>query len=221
VSAAVVEAAAAPAAAQAVSAALAAPAVAAQTVAVDGTCFVNADPKIGAPVTVSGSGFTPGDSIDLGLPLPLGIATVAADGTFATTVSGPTLKNSRPGQSRFTLTARDPITGTTAATTFRVANLAFRTTPAVAKPSTRVHFTFSGFRARAIIYGHYLLHGKVVATERLGRTRGDCGLLKASARLFPGRRPRFGSYKVQFDDSRRYAANALPRIVSALTIARG
>lgn len=201
------------------SAVLAAPA-GAQTIAVNGSCFVNADPDVGTPVTVSGWDFTPGDSIDLASPLSLGTAMIAADGTFTTMVKAPTLKTSGPAQSRFLLTASDPITGTTATTSFRVANLAVGTTPAVARPSTRVKFSFSGFRGRANLYGHYLLHGKVIATKRFGRTRGPCGMLKARARLFPGGHPGFGNYKVQFDDSRRYSAKALPRIDLALTITR-
>jgi hypothetical protein len=198
---------------------LAAPA-AAQTVAVNGTCFVNANPALGAPVTVSGSGFNPGDSIDLGAPLMLGTVMAATDGTFTTTVTAPTLSTSSPAEKRFTLTASDPTAGQSATTSFRVANLAFRTTPAVAKPTARVRFSFSGFRAGKRVYGHYLLHGKDLATASFGRTSGPCGMLTASARLFPGRHPKFGRYKVQFDDSRRYVAHAVPRIVSALTISR-
>ena len=68
---------------------------------------------------------------------------------------------------------------------FSVANLAFRTVPASATPSTRVRFSFSGFRPDAPIYGHYVLGGKVAATVLFGRSRGSCGLLTTRARLFP------------------------------------
>jgi hypothetical protein len=204
-------------AALALSGALAAPA-AAQVIAVNGACFVNANPSVGAPVTVSGSGFAPGDTVDLvdskGV---VGTTTVGTAGTFTSAVAGPTLSTASPASARFTLTARDETNGTTtASTSFLVANLAFQTRPASAKPSDRVHFSFSGFRPGALVYGHYV-HAKKVVTARFGRAKGACGLLNSKARLFPGR-PRFSNYKVQFDDSRRYHSEALPRIISGLTI---
>jgi hypothetical protein len=205
-------------AALALSGALAAPA-AAQVIAVNGACFVNATPSVGAPVTVTGSGFPPGDTVELESTGVSGTTTVGTAGTFTATVAGPILSTPFPASSRFTLIARDETNGTTtASTSFLVANLAFQTHPASAKPSQMVQFSFSGFRGGALVYGHYV-HAKRVVTARFGRAKGACGLLKSNARLFPGR-PRFSKYKVQFDDSRRYHSEALPRIVSGLTIER-
>jgi hypothetical protein len=205
-------------AALALSGALAAPA-AAQTIDVNAACFVNAKPSVGAPVTVSGSGFPPGDTVELESTGVFGTTTVGTAGTFTSTVKGPILSTPSPASRRFKLTARDQTNGTTtASTSFMVANLAFQTSPAVAKPSDMVHFSFSGFRPGALVYGHYV-HAKSVVTARFGRAKGACGLLKSKARLFPGR-PRFSKYTVQFDDSRRYRSQALPRIVSGLTIER-
>jgi hypothetical protein len=203
-------------AAVALSGAFAAPA-AAQVIAVNGACFVNPKPSVGAPVTVTGSGFPPGDTVALAATGVFGTTTVGTAGTFTSTVAGPILSTPFPASARFTLTARDETNGTTtASTSFLVANLAFRTSPAVAKPSQRVRFSFSGFRPGALVYGHYV-HDRKVVTTRFGRAKGACGLLKAKARLFPGG-PRFSKYKVQFDDSHRYHSEALPRIVSGLTI---
>lgn len=182
---------------------------------------MNARPKVGAPIAVSGSGFTPGDTVMVAATGVSGSAAVGADGTFSVTISAPTLSSAGPGSAQFTLTARDVTNGTATATVpFSVANLAFRTVPASATPSTRVRFSFSGFAPDAPIYGHYVLGGKVAATVRFGRSRGSCGLLTTRARLFPAAHARFGSYKVQFDDSRTYHGNAVPRIVSGLTIRR-
>jgi hypothetical protein len=146
---------------------------------------------------------------------------VGAGGSFSVTIPAPTLSSAGPGSAQFTLTARDVTEGTaSAAVTFSVANLAFRTAPASATPGTRVRFSFSGFKPTAPIYGHYVLGGKVAATVLFGRSSGSCGLLTTRARLFPARHPRFGAYKVQFDDSRTYHGNTVPRIVSGLTIRR-
>ena len=203
-------------AALALSGALAAPATA-QVIAVNSKCFVNAKPSVGAPVTVIGSGFPPGDTVELTSTGVFGTTTVGTAGTFTSTVQGPILSTPFPASARFTLIARDQTNGTTtASTSFQVANLAFQTSPAVANPSKSVQFSFSGFRGGALVYGHYV-HAKSVVTTRFGRAKGACGLLKSKARLFPGR-PRFTKYKVQFDDLRRYDAKALPRIVSGLTI---
>jgi hypothetical protein len=182
-------------------------------------CVINASPSAGSLLASAGSGFTPDDSIGLSAGKASGGATVAADGTFSTTMHAPTLAKAGPGAKQFTLTARDQTSGTgSASATFWVANLAFTTRPAVAKPTAVVHFRFSGFERGKVVYGHYLRGHKVVATHRFGRATGICGLLDAKARLFPARNPAPGKYKVQIDDSRRYHANALPRVSSPLTI---
>jgi hypothetical protein len=194
---------------------------AAPSITLDGACFVNARPKLGAPIEVSGAGFTPGDTVMVATTGSSASAAVAANGTFSATIPAPTLSHAGPGSAQFTLTARDVTNGTAnAAVTFSVANLAFRTVPASATPASHVRFSFSGFKPDASIYGHYLLGGKVAATLRFGTSRGSCGLLSVRARLFPIAHPRFGSYKVQFDDSRTYRAKSVPRIVSGLTIRR-
>lgn len=194
---------------------------AAPSITLNGACFVNARPKVGAPIGVSGSGFASGDTVMIATNGASASVAVGADGTFSATIPAPTLSSAGPGSAQFALTARDVTNGSTTATaTFSVANLAFRTVPASATPATRVLFNFSGFRPDAPIYGHYVLGGKVAATVRFGRSRGSCGLLSARDRLFPASHPRFGNYKVQFDDSRRYRRNVVPRIVSGLTIRR-
>ena len=76
----------------ALSGALAAPA-AAQVIAVNGACFVNAKPSVGAPVTVSGSGFPPGDTVELDSTGVSGTTIVGTAGTFTSTVEGPILSN--------------------------------------------------------------------------------------------------------------------------------
>jgi hypothetical protein len=187
-------------------------------VGVNAACFVNARPKVGAPMTVTGTGFPAGDVVGLSARDVSASVTVGAAGTFQTTVAAPRLSTTGPGSGRFTLTARDETSGATAATAFGVANLAFRIRPTTATPATRVRFSFSGFRPNAFVYGHYVLGRRAVASVRFGRARGSCGLLKARTRLFPGGHPRDGNYRVQFDDSRRYRPRSVPRIVSGLTI---
>jgi len=190
-------------------------------IAVAPKCVVNAKPASGSPMAVAGSGFTPGDSIALSAGDTSGNATANAAGQFSVLIPAPTLATFGAGAKKFTITAQDETSGTgSASTTAWVANLAFSTNPSVAKPSKVVHFSFSGFKRGAVIYGHYLRGHKVVATQRFGRATGICGLLKSKARLFPLRNPPSGTYKLQFDDSRGYRANTLPRVDSSLQIER-
>lgn len=172
-------------------------------------------------MAVAGSGFTPGDSIDLSAGDTSGNATANSAGQFSELIPAPTLATSGAGAKKFTITAQDETAGTgSASTTVWVANLAFSTNPSVANPSKVVHFSFSGFKPGKVVYAHYLRGKKVVATQKFGRAKGICGLLKAKARLFPLHNPPSGTYKVQIDDSRTYHAKSLPRVDSSLQIER-
>src|SRR5215475_974326 len=195
-------------------------AASAQAIQVLQGCVVNTGSSAGA-ITVVGSGFVPGDAVDLqSSPAgAFGTATVAPDGTFATSFAGPILPTVDPTARSFTLTATDENNGATAATTFLTANLAVATHPRTAKPSKKVTYSFSGFRPGKQIYAHYLHRGKITATAKFGRSKGACGQLKSKARFYPGRQ-RFTTYKVQFDDARRYSPHSLPRFVTTLRLFR-
>lgn len=172
-------------------------------------------------MAVAGSGFAAGDSIQLSAGDTSGTATASSTGTFDVLIPSPTLATTGAGSKKFTMTAQDETSGTgSARTTFWVANLAFTTSPRIAKPTAKVHFSFSGFKPGASVYGHYLRAHKLVATERFGRASGICGLLKVKAHVFPLRHPASGKYRVQIDDSRKYRAKSVPRVDSILSIGR-
>lgn len=181
-------------------------------------CVVDTATSAGA-MTVAGSGFVPGDTVDLE-STPAGassIATVGPTGTFAASFTGPILSTSNPTARSFTLTATDEDNGATATTTFLTANLAVATNPHKAKPAMKVTYSFSGFRPGAPIYAHYLHRNEVTTTANFGRSRGACGQLKRKAKFYPGRQ-RFTTYKVQFDDARRYSPHSSPRFVATLRL---
>ena len=79
--------------------------------------------------------------------------------------------------------------------------------------------SFSGFRPGKQIYAHYLHRGKITATAKFGRSKGACGQLKSKAKFYPGRQ-RFTTYKVQFDDARKYSPHSSPRFVTTLRLFR-
>ncbi|MHB1835013.1 MAG: hypothetical protein ACYCXW_08610, partial [Solirubrobacteraceae bacterium] len=192
-------------------AAIAMPAVAAAqagaaTLSVGSACYVNTDPGAGAPITVTGSGFIPGDQIEIDGTGVFALTNADANGNISVTTQGPILDNIGPGTQTFTLTANDQtalVTNPVAQTSVTMANLAVSTNPPSAKPGAKVHWSFSGFRPGRFIYAHYIHRGHVVASARLGRAKGACGLLKVKAKLYPGGHPRFTSYKLQIDSSKR------------------
>lgn len=189
----------------------------AQSIGVTG-CVVNTNDQP-AQMIVSGTGFAPGDTIELSTTTGGGSGTATSDagGQFQSAITGPLLSILGAGEQSFTLTATDDNNGATATTTFEAANLAVTTNPPEAKVSRKVSYTFSGFVPGHEIYVHYLHKKKVTATAKFGRAKGACGLLKARAKLYPGKQ-RFSQYTVQFDQTRHYSAKSLPRVVRTLSI---
>jgi hypothetical protein len=196
----------------------AAQAAAAASIKIGLACVVNPNPTVGTPTTVTGVGFGPGDTINLASNkgAASGTATADANGNFTVGIAAPTLGTINPAAAAFVLKATDQTNGSiTASTTFDVANLAVSTNPAQGKPSRKVTWSFSGFTSGAEIYAHYLHGKKVIATAKFGKATGPCGLLKTRAVFYPGK-AKFNSYQVQVDDSLRYLATSLPRLVATL-----
>ncbi len=203
--------------------ALAGPAVgtasaSAATIKVTKKCYVNADPGHGALIAVVGSGFTPGDTIAIQGAGASGTATASPGGQILVSTSGPTLTTTGPAAQTFTLSATDQTTssGTLATTTVTMANLSVATKPAVAKPTRKVIWQFSGFTPGKTIWIHYL-RKRVVNRMSFGKANGPCGLLTAKRKFYPGGHPRFTKYTVVIDQLARYRKSSRPRIVTTLS----
>ncbi len=185
------------------------------------SCVVVREVKPATVMPVTGTGFTPGDDIDIeSSPGSLFTSTTAAsDGTFGGGIplSPFTLFNSEaPQVGTFTLTATDEGTGAVATAQFEAATLAVVTKPTEARANRKVTFSFSGFRPGKEIYAHYLRKGKVTATAKFGRATGPCGTLRKRAHFYPGRE-RYDRYTVQFDNSKRYSHKAEPQYRATVT----
>lgn len=190
----------------------------AASIVVAQTCVVNPAPATGGAMTVTGAGFTPGDSINLASNNggAFGQATADATGGFTVTIAGPLLSTINPAAQSFVLTAIDETDGmTTATTAFNAANLGASTNPARAKPNKKVTWSFSGFTGGLEVYAHYLHNKKVTATMKFGRAQGPCGLLKTRAVFYPGH-AKYDLYTIQVDQSRKYSTKTLPRLVAQL-----
>jgi hypothetical protein len=97
-----------------------------------------------------------------------------------------------------------------------MANLSVATKPAVAKPTRKVTWHFSGFTPGKTIWIHYL-RKRVVNRMSFGKANGPCGTLTARRKFYPGGHPQFTKYTVVIDQVKRYSKSARPRIVTTLS----
>ncbi|HYZ81834.1 MAG TPA: hypothetical protein VE571_11215, partial [Solirubrobacteraceae bacterium] len=157
-------------------------AASAATLTPDKACYVITDTNAGAPMTITGAGFTPGSTVQLTGGSPATFVNAAADGAgnVSFTAKAPEL-GTGPGSKRTTFTATDP-NGVSAAVTVRSANLSVATKPGSVRNvhKDKVTFSFSGFVPGKRIYGYYI-RKKIVAKAKFGKAQGPCGVLKQKA----------------------------------------
>lgn len=208
----------------AIAALVLAPAALAGTISIGQPCFIATGIGQGADITLTGAGFTPGEEVFAQIPAPDGLlgyseATVAPDGSLTATVADVSPETIDPVVEKRTMQIKGILSGAILAEApFELTNLAVKTNPPTALPGHMVTYHFSGFSPGRPIFGHYLRHGKVVASQKFGKTKGACGALQVKAQLFPGRGSRNTSYGVQFDDSKKYSKKTGLKIVTKLTV---
>lgn len=193
--------------------AAAVPAAHAAEIHLDRACYADPAQRADA-IVLAGSGFTPNAAYQVtldGRPLPNGTGTSDGTGAVAGNLPAPSLTTTvgqKVYQHTFTLGAMEGANAPTAQ--FTVSKLFATFTPASGNPKTlKVRFKLYGFglagATAPAIYLHYVRpDGTLQKTYRLGTGRGPCGSLSTSRRrLFPFAARR-GSWKLQFDTSRRY-----------------
>jgi hypothetical protein len=195
----------------------------AATLSADKACYVNANPASGAPMTITGTGFVPGSTVQLTGGTTFANTTADAAGNVAFQTGAPELATIAPGSKKTLLTATGDNpdgTQTTAQLDVRSANLSVATKPGSVRNvrKDKVTFSFSGFVPGKHIYGYYLRGKKIVAKDKFGKATGPCGVLKQKALLYPGGRPKKDQYKVTFESSSRYSKNVFPRVTGTLNI---
>lgn len=194
----------------------------AATIAANKACYVNADPRQGAPMVITGTGFPPGVTVTLSGGTTFANATSDAAGNVLIPAAAPELGTLDPGTKRTTITAtadNPDGTPTSAQVVVQSANLGVATQPLSVRDvhKDKVTFSFSGFVPGKHIYGYYL-RKKVVAKDKFGKAHGPCGTLKQKALLYPGGHPSKDSYKVTFENTSRYSKTAFPRVTGTLNI---
>ncbi len=182
-------------------------------------CYVNVNPATGETMTITGSGFTPGDTVALSGGTVSDTAIADAAGNVVFTTNAPELRFTGPGAERTRLTATDKGKGLSVTTVVRSANLSVATKPGSVKnvKQDKVTFSFSGFAPGKHIYGFYA-RKKIVAHARFGKASGPCGMLTQKALLYPSGHPPKNQYTVTFESTPKYSRRAFPRVTGKLSI---
>jgi hypothetical protein len=188
--------------------ALVAPSAAhAATLATQGACFVT-----NSPVTVVGSGFTPGAVVSIGGGA-FGSAQADAAGNISTQLQAPLVSTIAPRT--VTITATDAA-GVAAQAAFPVVrDILLSNAPINGRPRQKTTWRFVGFPAGTAIYGHYRFHGHTIKNYRFGVPTGPCGTLVVRARRMPiaSSRIRSGTWTLQLDQRRHYRRSGARRVI--------
>ena len=111
------------------------------------------------------------------------------------------------GQNRRTYTATDTTNASiTASTSIVVSAVTVVVRPDTGTPGKVLRIGARGFTLSKTLYAHIVRKHKS-RNVRIGRLKGSCAKLLAHKRLF-SKRTRVGTYRVQFDNKRRYNPKA-------------
>lgn len=189
----------------------------AATIQLNAPCYVSVGSTF-ANVIITGTGFGPGDDVEItGSGDSITADTTAdANGNISVTTPGP-VPPLNPGAHAFTVTATDTNfdtgqTFTTPPVTGYDSLGGVTLSQDIAKFTKKITYYLGGFIPGGKIYAHYLVHGKLTGTHLFGTAAAPCGTLKTKATIYPvsGGHPK-GSYTVQFDDAKKYSKAADPR----------
>lgn len=176
-------------------------------------------PVSGEPVTYTGGPFRPFSTVDVALDgIGAGSRPVFATGIVAGRLTAPDTGGA--AQRPFTLTVTDPENPALTATATRLAS-EFNVTVQPgggAAAATRRRINARGFTNGGTLYAH-VVRGRSKRNLRIGRLTGACGDLRVKRRLFAAGARR-GTYRVQFDTSRRYSGRTVPRVTFRVRISR-
>jgi hypothetical protein len=173
----------------------------------------------GAPLQLTGSGFTPNAAVKL-TGATSGTATTDATGSFSQAFRAP----ASPSLTGRTATIRATEVGANPANSAQVKvkvvkDLLATNAPISGKPDAVVTWRFAGFEPGRPIYGHYRLHGRTRRNFRFGLASGPCGTLTVRARRVPtASKP--GSWTLQLDQQKAYVKTTEPRRTITFTIVR-
>jgi hypothetical protein len=174
----------------------------------------------GAPLELSGSGFSPNATVTLS-GAASGTATTDSTGSFSQPFRSPA-SSSLAGRTE-TIQAAEAAGGTPANTAQVkvkvVKDLLATNAPISGNPGGVAVWRFAGFEPGKPIYGHYRYKGRTLRNYRFGLASGPCGTLTVRARRVPTT-SRPGSWTLQLDQHKAYVRNTEPRRTITFTIVR-
>jgi hypothetical protein len=194
------------------------------TLSVNQACYV-AIGKTRPTMTVTGTGYVPGDPVNVSDATGTFDANVTAGPTGAITATGPAPVSyfTKPGEKADTITATDygqdaneyVGTATTELSFLGASAAKTRKAHGLTALTFKTRWSFSGFPEGRSIYGHYLYGKKTITRQRFGKAKGPCGLLTVHKQLYPVT-PHHREYRIQIDARKKYSAKAAPRLVSKI-----
>jgi hypothetical protein len=176
-------------------------------------CYVAAQPTQTEIIVVAGTGFTPRALVDIYVDDVLQkSAQVLLDGTVSGQLNAPFIES---GEREFTLRlAEQGVPANTVSAVSRVTRFSVEQSPKRAKTSERVTFRGRGFTLLPQpVYAHYIYGGKSLKTVKVGMPKGNCGTFSKKRKQFPfKKRPRIGTWTIQFDQNPYYDPFAAVRV---------
>ena len=162
----------------------------------------------GQKVTFGGNGFSPNGSVKVTSDgAQIGILSTDVNGVF----NGILTVGQPKGQKTKAYAATDLANpALTASLNLTVSALDVNVRPRSGRPGRRLRINARGFVGSRNLYAH-VLRGHTRRNVRIGRLKGDCGLLKKRKRVFSNG-ARSGTYTVQFDGKRHYSRKTKPRV---------
>jgi hypothetical protein len=163
----------------------------------------------GETVTVRGGGYSPNGGVGVAVDgTPVGSVMADPAGNLA----GQFQIGDADGVQTRTLTATDSTNATlTASAPYTYAELNVRVTPSGGSPNRKRTVRATGFLTGPKLYSH-AVRRRYRRTAEIGSLNAPCGAITARARLFSRRAP-VGTYRVQFDTSRRYDRATPGRVI--------
>jgi hypothetical protein len=171
----------------------------------------------GEEVTATGAGFTAGGPVDFAIDgTSIGQLPAAdAAGGFGIPVTFGTMR----GVKSHALTATDTTNPALKATeSFLGTSNTVTVKPKRATAGARMRLKGYGFLEGSRVYMHVRKRG-YKSDSRLARAKAPCGTFQVRRKIVPVG-ARSGTYKVQFDQKRRYSAQTEPSVRGTLTVFR-
>jgi hypothetical protein len=178
----------------------------AATLQLDRLCY-----RTNQTVRMSGNGYSPSGKVNISLDGgAFGALPTNATGAFSGVFRAPPPLADPTSVRKASLTTTDNTDPTlTATTAFQVVHTNVTVSPAVVT-SGKVTYSALGFTSGAKLYIHYILHGKLVVTKKLGKLTGPCSSLQKKVRMFMFRPVKPGNYTLVFDTSKPYSSKFRP-----------